>query len=87
MLQRDEEHIVRVLSGQTRPFSGLNYDPQGFRKTLIFILLVLFYFLHMRIGREGPRREHVRDETNTEAVGAITMTQTIIEVVNKRLEY
>ena len=86
VLQKDEEHIVNVFANQTRIFSGLNYDPRGFPRTLIFVLVVLFYLLHMRVGQGSQKIEHKPDETNLLAMGAITMTRATVDAVFLHVE-
>jgi len=85
VVQADEAKVVAVFKGQTKLFAGLDYDPSGFPKTLIFLLLTLFHLFTLRSNRPGAKISYTPDE-NVEAVGAVTLTTTIIKVVKSNAE-
>src|SRR5215469_4496159 len=49
VMQNDEQRIVKVFADQTALFKGMTYYPLAFPRTLIFVLILLFQFLHMRV--------------------------------------
>lgn len=85
----DEESVINVFKNQTKLFSGLNYNKAGFPKTFIFILLVLAFHLSMRSNRpdENQKIAHEPDESNVEAVGAITLATVTTKLARTPGEY
>jgi hypothetical protein len=86
IVQEDEARIVNVFRGQTKLFSGLDYDSKAYPRTFVFLMLVLFHFMSLRCQRSDVKLVHLRDDGNVEAVAAISLTTSMIDIMKKNAE-